>query len=87
MPGTRQLSHGLATHLNELDADIVCLQETKVTRDALTESLTVVEGYNSCFSFSRKRSGYSGVATFCKDSAIPGAAEEGLSGQFTTRMG
>ncbi|XP_051020830.1 DNA-(apurinic or apyrimidinic site) endonuclease 2-like [Acomys russatus] len=73
--------------LNELDADIVCLQETKVTRDVLTEPLAVVEGYNSYFSFSRNRSGYSGVATFCKDSVIPVAAEEGLSGQFTTRNG
>lgn len=73
--------------LRELDADIVCLQETKVSRDALTEPLAVVEGYNSYFSFSRSRSGYSGVATFCKDSVTPVAAEEGLSGQFATLSG
>ncbi|XP_055480316.1 DNA-(apurinic or apyrimidinic site) endonuclease 2-like [Psammomys obesus] len=70
--------------LKELDADIVCLQETKVTRDVLTEPLAIVEGYNSYFSFSRSRSGYSGVATFCRDSATPVAAEEGLTGQFAT---
>ncbi|KAM4818291.1 DNA-(apurinic or apyrimidinic site) endonuclease 2 isoform 1-T3 [Thomomys bottae] len=73
--------------LDELDADIVCLQETKVTRDVLTEPLAIVEGYNSYFSFSRSRSGYSGVATFCKDSAVPVAAEEGLSGLFATQNG
>ncbi|KAH0515125.1 DNA-(apurinic or apyrimidinic site) lyase 2 [Microtus ochrogaster] len=73
--------------LDKLDADIVCLQETKVTRDVLTEPLAVVEGYNSYFSFSRSRSGYSGVATFCKDSATPVAAEEGLSGVFATQNG
>ncbi|XP_002831748.2 DNA-(apurinic or apyrimidinic site) endonuclease 2 [Pongo abelii] len=73
--------------LDELDADIVCLQETKVTRDALTEPLAIVEGYNSYFSFSRNRSGYSGVATFCKDNATPVAAEEGLSGLFATQNG
>ncbi|ELV13065.1 DNA-(apurinic or apyrimidinic site) lyase 2 isoform X2 [Tupaia chinensis] len=73
--------------LNELDADIVCLQETKVTRDVLTEPLAIVEGYNSYFSFSRNRSGYSGVATFCKDSATPMAAEEGLSGLLATQNG
>nr|BAC38287.1 unnamed protein product [Mus musculus] len=73
--------------LDELDADIVCLQETKVTRDVLTEPLAIVEGYNSYFSFSRSRSGYSGVATFCKDSATPVAAEEGLSGVFATLNG
>ncbi|XP_004606538.1 DNA-(apurinic or apyrimidinic site) endonuclease 2 [Sorex araneus] len=71
--------------LDKLDADIICLQETKVTRDALTEPLAIVEGYNSYFSFSRNRSGYSGVATFCKDSATPVAAEEGLSGLLASQ--
>lgn len=73
--------------LDKLDADIVCLQETKVTRDVLTEPLAIIEGYNSYFSFSRHRSGYSGVATFCKDSATPVAAEEGLSGLLATQHG
>nr|XP_019811901.1 PREDICTED: DNA-(apurinic or apyrimidinic site) lyase 2 [Bos indicus] len=73
--------------LDKLDADIVCLQETKVTRDVLTEPLAIIEGYNSYFSFSRNRSGYSGVATFCKDSATPVAAEEGLSGLLSTQNG
>ncbi|XP_053429185.1 DNA-(apurinic or apyrimidinic site) endonuclease 2-like [Nycticebus coucang] len=73
--------------LDELNADIICLQETKVTRDVLTEPLAIVEGYNSYFSFSRNRSGYSGVATFCKDCATPVAAEEGLSGLFATQKG
>ncbi|KAB1253374.1 DNA- lyase 2 [Camelus dromedarius] len=50
--------------LDKLDADIVCLQETKVTRDALTEPLAIIEGYNSYFSFSRNRSGYSGKCGF-----------------------
>lgn len=45
--------------LDKLDADIVCFQETKVTRDVLTEPLAITEGYNSYFSFSRSRSGYS----------------------------
>ncbi|CAH6973671.1 Apex2 [Phodopus roborovskii] len=80
-------SKALRHILEELDADIVCLQETKVTRDALTEPLAVVEGYNSYFSFSRSQRGYSGVATFCKDSATPVAAEEGLSGLFAIQNG
>ncbi|XP_037009610.2 DNA-(apurinic or apyrimidinic site) endonuclease 2 isoform X1 [Artibeus jamaicensis] len=77
----------MARILDKLDADIVCLQETKVTRDVLTEPLAIIEGYNSYFSFSRNRSGYSGVATFCKDSAMPVAAEEGLSGLLATQNG
>ncbi|XP_028568962.2 DNA-(apurinic or apyrimidinic site) endonuclease 2 [Podarcis muralis] len=78
---------GLRPLLDSLGADVVCLQETKVTRDLLEEPLAIVEGYNSYFSFSRIRNGYSGVATFCKVSATPEAAEEGLSGLFAKHDG
>lgn len=65
--------------LEELDADIICFQEVKTPRDQLEESLAIVDGYTSYFSFSRKKSAYSGVATFCKNSCIPCRAEEGLT--------
>ncbi|KAM8934843.1 DNA-(apurinic or apyrimidinic site) endonuclease 2 [Pelodytes ibericus] len=81
--GIRTARAGLQDILDSLDADIICLQETKVTRDLLDEPTAIVEGYNSYFSFSRVRSGYSGVATFCKKRSTPWAAEEGLSGQLT----
>lgn len=58
-----------------------------MSKDVLMEPLAFVEGYNSYFSFSHSWSGYSGVATFCEDSATPVAAEEGLSGQFATLKG
>ncbi|KAL3852714.1 hypothetical protein ACJMK2_016332 [Sinanodonta woodiana] len=83
--GIRASKVNLKTLFDSLDADIICLQETKVTRDQLDEPTALVDGYNSYFSFSRKKSGYSGVATFCKDSAIPFCAEEGLSGCLTTK--
>ncbi|KAJ1530738.1 hypothetical protein ONE63_005593 [Megalurothrips usitatus] len=70
----------LKVMLDEFEADIICLQETKVTRDMIDEPTALVEGYNSYFSFSRARSGYSGVATFCRERATPMRAEEGLSG-------
>ncbi|KAM5145407.1 DNA-(apurinic or apyrimidinic site) endonuclease 2 [Mantella aurantiaca] len=85
--GIRATRVGLKQTLDSLDADIICLQETKVTRDLLDEPTAIIEGYNSYFSFSRVRSGYSGVATFCKNSAIPLAAEEGISGQITNHKG
>ncbi|KYO34858.1 DNA-(apurinic or apyrimidinic site) endonuclease 2 isoform X1 [Alligator mississippiensis] len=66
--------------LAALDAHVVCLQETRLTRDQLDDSLTQVEGYTSYFSCCRTRLGYSGVATFCRAEATPEAAEEGLSG-------
>ncbi|XP_040009659.1 DNA-(apurinic or apyrimidinic site) lyase 2 isoform X2 [Xiphias gladius] len=55
--------------------------------DLLDERTAIVDGYNSYFSYSRGRSGYSGVATYCKDSATPFAAEEGLTGLLTNHEG
>ncbi|XP_040907495.1 DNA-(apurinic or apyrimidinic site) lyase 2 [Toxotes jaculatrix] len=85
--GIRTLRGGIKMALDSLDADIVCVQETKVTRDLLDERTAIVDGYNSYFSYSRGRSGYSGVATYCKDSATPFAAEEGLTGLLTNHEG
>ncbi|KAK4303047.1 hypothetical protein Pmani_024908 [Petrolisthes manimaculis] len=78
--GLRSFKTDIKELLSGLDADIICFQETKVTRDMLEEPLAIVEGFSSYFSFSRKRSGYSGVATFCSHRATPIAAQEGLSG-------
>ncbi|XP_006625457.3 DNA-(apurinic or apyrimidinic site) endonuclease 2 [Lepisosteus oculatus] len=85
--GIRTFKAGIKKSLDALDADIICLQETKVTRELLDERTAIVEGYNSYFSFSKGRSGYSGVATFCKDNATPFAAEEGLTGLLTNHGG
>ncbi|XP_043944997.1 DNA-(apurinic or apyrimidinic site) endonuclease 2 [Protopterus annectens] len=85
--GIRATKNSLKQLLDSLVADVICLQETKVTRDLLDEPTAIVDGYNSYFSFSRGRSGYSGVATFCKDGATPFAAEGGLSGFFTNHSG
>ncbi|XP_076022496.1 DNA-(apurinic or apyrimidinic site) endonuclease 2 [Genypterus blacodes] len=85
--GIRTFRGSIKNILDSLDADIICVQETKVTRDLLDERTAIVDGYNSYFSFSRGRSGYSGVATFCKDSATPFAAEEGLTGLLTCHKG
>ncbi|XP_076132226.1 DNA-(apurinic or apyrimidinic site) endonuclease 2 isoform X1 [Alosa pseudoharengus] len=81
--GIRTFKNAIKKTLDSFDAEIICVQETKVTRDLLDEKTAIVEGYNSYFSFSRGRSGYSGVATFCKDSATPFASEEGLTGLLT----
>ncbi|KAK7135928.1 hypothetical protein R3I94_014557 [Phoxinus phoxinus] len=78
--GIRTFKNGIKKILDSFDADIICVQETKVTRDLLDEKTAIVDGYNSYFSFSRGRGGYSGVATYCKDTATPFLAEEGLTG-------
>lgn len=70
--------------LDLLDGDIICLQETRITRSSLDEGTAIVDGYNSYYGFPRSRSGYSGVATYCKDAFTPFRAEEGLSGLFAS---
>lgn len=85
--GIRTFGGGIKKALDSLDADIICVQETKVTRDLLDERTAIVDGYNSYFSYSRGRTGYSGVATYCKDSATPVTAEEGLTGLLANHEG
>ncbi|XP_071959759.1 DNA-(apurinic or apyrimidinic site) endonuclease 2-like [Antedon mediterranea] len=85
--GIRAMKIPLKQLFDSLNADIICLQETKITRDLLDEPIANVEGYKSFFSFSKKRSGYSGVAIYCKDGFIPVSAEEGLSGALTSSLG
>ena len=46
----------------------------------LTESVACIPGFTSYYGFSRRRAGYSGVATYCRLSCTPVQAEEGLAG-------
>ncbi|KAL2532408.1 DNA-(apurinic or apyrimidinic site) lyase 2 [Abeliophyllum distichum] len=78
--------------LDSLNADIICFQETKLSRQELRADLVRAEGYESFFSCTRTsdkgRTGYSGVATFCRvksafssdEVALPLSAEEGFTG-------
>ena len=45
----------------------------------LTESVAILPNFSSYFSFSRLRSGYSGVATYCRASTTPVQAQSGLT--------
>ena len=49
--------------------DILCLQETKIQEDQLTDEIKNVNGYYSYFSFA-ERKGYSGVAVYTKEKPI-----------------
>ncbi|KAK8756915.1 hypothetical protein V5799_000383 [Amblyomma americanum] len=82
--GLRSLKTSMKDVLRDLDADIICFQETKATRCVLEEKWAIVDGYSAYFSFPRYQSGYSGVATFCKDSCRPFAAEEGLTSAWSS---
>ncbi len=51
--------------LAEIDADIVCLQETRATYDQIPPALKEIPGYTAYF-VSAERGGYSGVAVYSK---------------------
>ncbi len=63
---------GFEEYLAAIDADIFCLQETKLQEDQITLD---IPAYHTYWSFAEKK-GYSGVALFSKREAI--SVEEGI---------
>ncbi|MCB2361726.1 exodeoxyribonuclease III [Clostridium estertheticum] len=49
--------------------DVLCLQETKIQEDQISDELKNIEGYSSYFSCAQKK-GYSGVAIYTKQKPI-----------------
>eukprot|EP00088_Acartia_fossae_P067981 TRINITY_DN853_c0_g1_i3.p1 TRINITY_DN853_c0_g1~~TRINITY_DN853_c0_g1_i3.p1 ORF type:complete len:534 (-),score=82.79 TRINITY_DN853_c0_g1_i3:10-1611(-) len=72
-----------AQTIRSLAADILCFQETKVTRDMLPEPLAIIPGYTSYYTFTRNSTAYSGVATYVRNSCTPIAAEDGITGYLS----
>jgi exodeoxyribonuclease-3 len=56
---------GFAEAISSFDAEVVCLQETKIQNDQLTLDLTHIGEYKSYF-HSADRKGYSGTAVYTK---------------------
>lgn len=56
---------GFSEWIKEADPDILCLQETKIQSEQLTEEMRCISSYRSWFSFAEKK-GYSGVAIYSK---------------------
>lgn len=63
------MKKGLKETLGALDADIVCLQETKATEEQVHESLKDVHGYH-IYANSAERKGYSSVAILTKEEPV-----------------
>jgi len=57
---------GFLQWLKKEAPDILCLQETKASPDQLTPALLKPQGYETHWSWSKEKKGYSGVAVFCK---------------------
>ncbi|KAL9933091.1 hypothetical protein V8E36_007809 [Tilletia maclaganii] len=68
--------------LDFLEGDIVCFQETKMTRKQLDRQLAITPSFHSFFNFHPTK-GYSGTATYVRKSvSIPLRAECGITGEW-----
>lgn len=63
------------TWVKDVDPDVLCLQETKLQLDQISDDEATLDGYKSVWN-SAERKGYSGVATFYKKEPIE--VEKGL---------
>lgn len=75
---TLQANGYLDSFLKTRAVDIICFQETKLTRAATLEVHACLPGYEGYFSFSETHKGYSGTATFVRKGVPFRAAHEGL---------
>ncbi|KDR70942.1 hypothetical protein GALMADRAFT_75643 [Galerina marginata CBS 339.88] len=67
--------------LNHLEADILCFQEMKSSRQALPKPVAVPPSFDAFFSFPIRKTGYSGIGIYTRRSAVVALkAEEGLTG-------
>ena len=67
---------GLAAFLASERPDVLCVQETKIQEDQLTDQMRAPDGYRSYWSFAEKR-GYSGVVTYARQEPLAVAAKGG----------
>ncbi|VDO06986.1 unnamed protein product [Rodentolepis nana] len=75
--GIRSFPTPFKSHLDQLEADIICLQETKAGRD-LPAHYSRVDGYNAYFVHCKAKPGYAGVSIFCRDPLRPIRAYDSL---------
>lgn len=61
------LRKGLATWLQTVNADVVCLQETKAVKEQVDVAALEAIGYRFHYWYSAQKRGYSGVALLCKE--------------------
>lgn len=60
---------GFFTWLQQQDADVVCIQETKAQEHQLQDPVFRPAGYH-CYYFDAQRKGYSGTALYCKEKPL-----------------
>ncbi|MDA8402838.1 MAG: exodeoxyribonuclease III [Desulfobacteraceae bacterium] len=60
------LGKGFFESFRKLDADVVCIQETKLQEHQLMDEFKSIEGYASCWAHSTAKKGYSGVGVWTR---------------------
>lgn len=60
---------GFIEKVNDMDADVICIQETKAQDDQVLEALADLEGYH-IYVNSAERKGYSGTAILTKEKPL-----------------
>lgn len=60
------IKKGFLEWLVQANPDVICLQETKATKEQVDEETIKKAGYPYLYWFSAQKKGYSGVAVFCK---------------------
>jgi exodeoxyribonuclease III len=63
------MKKGFVTSLEEMKADILCIQETKAQNDQVIEALSEIEGYH-LYSNSAVKKGYSGTAILTREQPL-----------------
>ncbi|MFH1855226.1 MAG: exodeoxyribonuclease III [bacterium] len=82
--GIRSAHDQLKRFLEDFNIDVLCLQEIKVGRDDIPESLKKIDGYRAYFNPAEKR-GYSGTAIYTK--IEPDKTENGIGDNKIDREG
>lgn len=61
------MKKGFVEWLQSVNADVVCLQETKALQEQVDVAILENLGYSNHYWFSAQKKGYSGVAVICKE--------------------
>lgn len=67
---------GFFESFKRLDADVVCIQETKLQDHQLADNVRHIDGYASFWSYSTVKKGYSGVGSWTK--IAPNSVKNGI---------
>ena len=83
------VTKGFKNFFDQVDADIFCLQETKLQKEQVDDNIkSIFKGYNEYWNCAEKK-GYSGTAVFCRQKPINvtygiGTAEHDKEGRVIT---